>query len=163
MPRTYTVAGMTYGQCVSAVREEVSAVAGVSHVDVDLHSGRLAVSGQGFDDRGVRAAVAEACCRPILIAHEGSEDTRHAMDGTASRSPGAASKVLYARRLSTRTPERQAFRPSRGRPPGRPLQTLTRCSDTPWWYLVQPWPPDARDPEGPGSDTTSETGRTGCP
>jgi copper chaperone CopZ len=57
---TYTVVGMTCGHCVSAVREEVSEVAGVSRVEVDLDSGRLAVSGESFDDEAVRAAVDEA-------------------------------------------------------------------------------------------------------
>ncbi|SKF62415.1 copper chaperone [Mycobacteroides abscessus subsp. abscessus] len=34
MISTYTVTGMTCGHCVSAVTEEVSAVAGVDQVDV---------------------------------------------------------------------------------------------------------------------------------
>ena len=58
--RTYTVSGMTCSHCVSSVREEVSEVAGVSNVDVDLASGRLTVSGEGFSDDAVRKAVAEA-------------------------------------------------------------------------------------------------------
>lgn len=58
--RDYTVEGMTCSHCVLSVREEVSEVPGVSAVDVDLASGRLTVSGSGFDDDAVRAAVAEA-------------------------------------------------------------------------------------------------------
>jgi copper chaperone len=58
--REYTVQGMTCAHCVSSVREEVSEVAGVSAVDVDLASGRLTVTGAGVDDRAVRAAVADA-------------------------------------------------------------------------------------------------------
>lgn len=58
--RTYTVAGMTCGHCRSAVTEEVTEVAGVADVDVDLETGRLTVRGEGFDDAGVRDAVAEA-------------------------------------------------------------------------------------------------------
>jgi copper chaperone len=58
--RDYTVAGMTCSHCVLSVREEVSEVAGVSAVDVDLASGRLAVTGQDVDDAAVREAVAEA-------------------------------------------------------------------------------------------------------
>jgi copper chaperone CopZ len=58
--KTYTVAGMTCEHCVRAVREEVSAVAGVRDVEVDLASGRLSVLGQGVTDAAVEAAVAEA-------------------------------------------------------------------------------------------------------
>jgi copper chaperone len=58
--RMYTVVGMTCGHCVSSVREEVSEVDGVRSVDVDLDSGRLVVSGQGFADDAVKAAVEAA-------------------------------------------------------------------------------------------------------
>jgi copper chaperone len=58
--RVYTVIGMTCGHCVSSVREEVSEVAGVESVDVDLASGRMVVTGTGVSDDAVRAAVAEA-------------------------------------------------------------------------------------------------------
>ena len=58
--RSYTVTGMTCRHCVASVREEVSEVAGVETVDVDLTSGRLSVGGSGFDSDAVRAAVAEA-------------------------------------------------------------------------------------------------------
>ena len=58
---TYTVTGMTCDHCVRAVTSEVSAVPGVSGVDVDLASGRVLVSSAGPVDEGaVRAAVAEA-------------------------------------------------------------------------------------------------------
>ena len=60
MTRTYTVHGMTCSHCVRSVTEEVSEVAGVRHVDVQLATGRLAVEGEGFSDDEVRAAVAEA-------------------------------------------------------------------------------------------------------
>jgi copper chaperone len=55
--RTYTVTGMTCDHCVLSVREEVSEVAGVTGVDVDLASGRLTVSGSGVPDDAVREAV----------------------------------------------------------------------------------------------------------
>jgi copper chaperone CopZ len=58
--REYTVAGMTCSHCVLSVREEVSEIAGVTAVDVDLASGRMTVTGHGIDDDAVRAAVAEA-------------------------------------------------------------------------------------------------------
>ena len=58
---TYTVVGMTCGHCVSAVTEEVTAVPGVTAVDVDLASGRLTVTSDApVDDDAVRAAVDEA-------------------------------------------------------------------------------------------------------
>jgi len=59
-PRTYSVVGMHCDHCVTSVREEVSEIAGVTDVDVDLASGRLAVTGENFSDDDVRAAVAEA-------------------------------------------------------------------------------------------------------
>lgn len=58
--RTYTVTGMTCGHCVTSVTEEISEIAGVTAVDVDLASGRTTVSGEGFTDDDVRAAVREA-------------------------------------------------------------------------------------------------------
>ena len=57
---TYTVKGMTCEHCVASVREEVSEVARVESVDVDLSSGRLTVSGRGYTDEAVKAAVADA-------------------------------------------------------------------------------------------------------
>ena len=58
--RTYIVNGMTCSHCATSVHEEVSEVAGVSTADVDLLSGRLAVTGAEFSDEAVRAAVADA-------------------------------------------------------------------------------------------------------
>jgi copper chaperone len=58
--RTYTVTGMTCDHCVRSVEEEVGEVAGVSVVSAELASGRLTVSGDGFSDEAVSAAVAEA-------------------------------------------------------------------------------------------------------
>ena len=58
--REYTVRGMTCEHCVRSVDEEVSEIAGVSGVDVDLASGRLVVTGDAVDDAAVAAAVEEA-------------------------------------------------------------------------------------------------------
>ncbi len=58
--RTYTVNGMTCGHCALSVREEVSEVAGVDQVEVDLDSRRLTVGGTGFSEDDIRAAVASA-------------------------------------------------------------------------------------------------------
>lgn len=58
---TYTVVGMTCGHCVNSVTEEVTAVPGVTGVEVDLASGGMTVrSDSGVDDAAVRAAVEEA-------------------------------------------------------------------------------------------------------
>ena len=59
MTSTYSVQGMTCEHCVRSVTEEVSEVAGVTAVDVDLASGRLTVDGDA-DSAAVRAAVVEA-------------------------------------------------------------------------------------------------------
>lgn len=56
----YTVLGMTCDHCVMSVTEEVSEIAGVERVEVDLATGRLEITGNGFTDDDVRAAVDEA-------------------------------------------------------------------------------------------------------
>ncbi len=58
--KTYTVEGMTCGHCVNAVTGEVSKVAGVNDVNVDLGAKTVTVRGEGFDDAAVAAAVDEA-------------------------------------------------------------------------------------------------------
>ena len=58
---TYTVVGMTCGHCVDAVSGEVSALPGVTDVEVDLATGRLTVTSDApMDDDALRAAVDEA-------------------------------------------------------------------------------------------------------
>ncbi|MFG1696828.1 heavy-metal-associated domain-containing protein [Nonomuraea sp. NPDC049309] len=58
---TYQVKGMTCGHCASAVTEEVSAIAGVSAVEVDVASGAVTVTSQApVDDALIDAAVTEA-------------------------------------------------------------------------------------------------------
>lgn len=58
---TYQVQGMTCGHCVSAVSSEISQIAGVSDVAVDLSSGQVTVTAdQPVEDAAVRAAVEEA-------------------------------------------------------------------------------------------------------
>ena len=58
--RLYVVPGMHCAHCEEAVREEVSAVAGVESVTVDLETKRVEVSGSGLDDAAIRAAIEEA-------------------------------------------------------------------------------------------------------
>jgi copper chaperone len=58
---TYTVTGMTCGHCVASVTEEISELAHVESVVVDLESGSVTVtSSQPLDPAAVRAAVEDA-------------------------------------------------------------------------------------------------------
>ena len=58
---TYTVSGMTCGHCVSSVTEEISEVAGVTDVSVDLPTGAVTVTSDGeLSADAFRAAVKEA-------------------------------------------------------------------------------------------------------
>jgi copper chaperone len=57
---SYTVPAMHCGHCERAVKKEVSAVAGVSEVAVDLDTKVVTVSGSAFEDTAVRAAIEEA-------------------------------------------------------------------------------------------------------
>ncbi|GGL57386.1 heavy-metal-associated domain-containing protein [Planomonospora parontospora] len=56
----YTVTGMTCGHCVSSVSAQVGRIPGVTGVAVDLPTGAVTVSGAGFSDEQVRAAVERA-------------------------------------------------------------------------------------------------------
>ncbi|CAI9404494.1 MULTISPECIES: heavy-metal-associated domain-containing protein [Aestuariimicrobium] len=61
MITTYTVTGMTCGNCVKHVTEEVSEVEGVTSVNVELDGGSMIVeSDQPLDFEAVKAAVSEA-------------------------------------------------------------------------------------------------------
>jgi copper chaperone len=61
---SYAVAGMTCGHCVSAVTEELTKLAGVRNVAIDLVAGGTSTvrvdSDDALDDEQVRAAVDEA-------------------------------------------------------------------------------------------------------
>jgi copper ion binding protein len=58
--QNFTVQGMTCDHCVASVTEEVSEVAGVERVDVELTSGRMVVAGERFTEQQISAAVEEA-------------------------------------------------------------------------------------------------------
>jgi copper chaperone len=58
--RVYTVPGMSCEHCEAAVTEEVSAVAGVDRVDVDLVAKLVTVHGTNLDDARLRDAIEEA-------------------------------------------------------------------------------------------------------
>ena len=57
---TYSVPGISCGHCRTAITAEVSDVAGVSAVEVDLAGKVVTVTGAGVDDAAVRDAIDEA-------------------------------------------------------------------------------------------------------
>jgi copper chaperone len=58
---TYDVSGMHCGHCAASVTEEVSAIDGVTGVEVDVEAGRVAVtSTRQLDIASVKAAIDEA-------------------------------------------------------------------------------------------------------
>jgi copper chaperone len=60
MQTTYSVPGISCGHCRTAITGEVTKVAGVSAVDVDLDAKTVTVNGVGFNDGAVRDAIDEA-------------------------------------------------------------------------------------------------------
>ncbi len=57
---TYAVPGISCGHCRVAITGEVTKVAGVTAVDVDLDSKVVTVTGTGVEDAAVRDAIDEA-------------------------------------------------------------------------------------------------------
>ena len=58
--KAFTVPGMTCGHCVTAVRSGLSAVPGVTSVDIDLDTKSVVVHGSSLDTAVIAAAVDEA-------------------------------------------------------------------------------------------------------
>jgi len=62
--KTVNVAGMTCDHCVHAVTEELSQIAGVTSVNIDLHPGEVSPvaidSDNDISDSDIAAAVEEA-------------------------------------------------------------------------------------------------------
>jgi copper chaperone CopZ len=56
----YDVPGISCGHCRTAITAEVTKVAGVSAVDVDLQDKLVTVTGDGVEDAAVREAIDEA-------------------------------------------------------------------------------------------------------
>jgi len=55
------VTGMTCGHCASAVRAEISKLAGITDIDVDVDAGTVRISGEPLPgDASLREAVEEA-------------------------------------------------------------------------------------------------------
>ena len=59
MQTTYSVPGISCGHCRTAISGEVSRLAGVAAVDVDIAAKVVTVSG-AFEDAQVRAAIDDA-------------------------------------------------------------------------------------------------------
>jgi copper chaperone CopZ len=57
---TYSVPGMSCAHCERAVSTEVSAVAGVDDVAVDLETKLVTVRGTQLDDAALRRAIEDA-------------------------------------------------------------------------------------------------------
>jgi copper chaperone CopZ len=57
---TYSVPGVSCGHCRTAITGEVTQVAGVRAVDVDLERKVVTVTGAGVDDAAIREAIDEA-------------------------------------------------------------------------------------------------------
>ena len=58
--KTYSVPAMHCGHCKAAVASELDTVDGVLHVDVDLETKLVTVTGTDLDDASLRAAIDEA-------------------------------------------------------------------------------------------------------
>lgn len=58
--KTYTVPAIHCGHCAAAIKEEVSSVAGVDAVDVDLDAKVVTVRGEALSDEVLREAIEEA-------------------------------------------------------------------------------------------------------
>lgn len=59
--KEYKVTGMTCEHCASAVKDEITAIDGVTGVEVDVATGLVQVSGSDFTEEAIREAVEEAC------------------------------------------------------------------------------------------------------
>ena len=57
---TYNVPGVSCAHCRVAIETEISRVAGVTSVEVDLAGKRVTVDGVGLDDAVLRAAIDDA-------------------------------------------------------------------------------------------------------
>lgn len=64
MPMTqafsYSVPGISCSHCVHAITTEVQTVAGVEHVDVDIDTKTVTVSGESLEDAAIVAAIDQA-------------------------------------------------------------------------------------------------------
>ena len=57
---TYEVPGIHCNHCALSIKEEVSEVAGVDAVEVDIDAKVVTIRGEALDDAALRAAIEEA-------------------------------------------------------------------------------------------------------
>jgi copper chaperone len=62
-----TVAGMTCGHCVNAVRAEISRLPGVTDVDVDLKTGTVQVTADPLPDADALSAAVDAAGYEVAV------------------------------------------------------------------------------------------------
>jgi len=60
----YSVPAIHCAHCATSIREEVSGVAGVEDIAVDLDTKVVTVTGRELDDAALRAAIEEAGYEP---------------------------------------------------------------------------------------------------
>lgn len=61
MTTEYIVHGMSCGHCVKSISDELTGLAGVTGVEVDLATGKVSVSADSqVSDEAIRAAIDEA-------------------------------------------------------------------------------------------------------
>jgi copper chaperone CopZ len=58
--KTYTVPAIHCGHCAAAIKQEVSGIAGVHAVDVDLDAKLVTIRGEALSDEALREAIEEA-------------------------------------------------------------------------------------------------------
>ena len=58
--KNYHVEGLTCTNGVASVEDEIGIVAGTQGVDIDIETGRVTVTGEGFTDEEIIEAVANA-------------------------------------------------------------------------------------------------------
>lgn len=58
--KNYHVEGLTCENGVASVEDEIGIVAGTQGVDIDIETGRVTVTGEGFTDEEIIEAVANA-------------------------------------------------------------------------------------------------------
>jgi copper chaperone len=62
-----TVAGMTCGHCVNAVRAEISRLPGVTDVDVDLKTGTVQVTADPLPDADALSAAVDVAGYEVAV------------------------------------------------------------------------------------------------
>ncbi|MFP7365470.1 heavy-metal-associated domain-containing protein [Corynebacterium callunae] len=63
--KNYQVEGLTSENAVASVEDEISIVPGTQGVDFDIDNSRIVVTGEGFSDDDIIAAVELAGCKVV--------------------------------------------------------------------------------------------------